>query len=323
VREQAIWIAWEKQRRTTELARALSIPLYRYLFRGFYPLRVLIVLTQTLARLCWSRPRVLIVQNPSIVLAAFACVLKRPLGMKLIVDRHSNFKMETATSRELRFRIFHILSRYSVRAATLTIVTNEYLRDLVESWGGRAIVLPDKIPALESTSLRSLGPGWHVLYICSFDEDEPLSVVLEAARNIGAGATVHITGDNTRAVAGLVASAPSNVVFTGYLSDAAYVSLLASCDVVLTLTTQDHTLQCGAYEAVAMGKPLVFANHPAMAAYFYKGSVPTRIDPESLADALQYAWTNRDRLNLECLDLRQELELTWEQQFSTVRGLLF
>jgi glycosyltransferase involved in cell wall biosynthesis len=322
VSARAIWIAWEKQRRTTELAGVLGVPLHRYLFRGPYMLRLVVVLVQSFLQLCRTRPEVLIVQNPSIVLAAFACVMRRPFRMRVLVDRHSNFKLETSVSRKLIYRAFHALSRYSVRRADLTIVTNEYLRDVVQTWGGRATILPDKLPALDSSRRRDLGPGWHVLYVCSYDEDEPLGLVLEAARLLGEGARLHISGDHSRADRSLVAAAPDNVEFTGYLSDADYEMLLASCDVVLTLTTQDHTLQCGAYEAVALAKPLVFAAHPEMVGYFHKGSVATKLGSRELADALALAWTERTRLTQESCELRQELDTRWRQQFAAVEDWL-
>lgn len=319
---RAIWIAWEKQRRTTVLAEALCVPLHRYLFRGPYVLRLAAVLTQSFLQLCRSRPKVLIVQNPSIVLAAFACVVRSLFRMRVLVDRHSNFKLETLEARDPVYRVFHALSRYSVRRADMTIVTNEFLRELVVAWGGRALILPDKIPVLDGSRKQDLGPGWHVLYVCSFDVDEPLGVVLAAARMLGEAAQLHISGDRTRADQSLVAAAPDNVEFTGYLSDEDYEALLASCDVVLTLTTQDHTLQCGAYEAVAMEKPLVFADQPAMACYFYKGSVTTKVEPQEIATALTRAWTDRDRLRRESRELRQELDAAWNRQFAAVEEWL-
>ncbi|MBK9304718.1 MAG: hypothetical protein IPM94_12800 [bacterium] len=199
MRVRAIWIAWEKQRRTTELAGVLDVPLYRYLFRGPYALRSIVVLAQSFLQLCRKRPEILIVQNPSIVLAAFACFMRSPFRMRVLVDRHSNFKLETLASRKLTFRVFHALSRYSVRRADMTIVTNEYLRDIVRAWGGRAIILPDKLPALDSSRKRDLGPGWHVLYICSYDEDEPLDLVLEAARLLGKARAFIVSGNHSRA----------------------------------------------------------------------------------------------------------------------------
>lgn len=322
MRVHAIWIAWEKQRRTSELARAFDVPLHRYLFQGHYLVRLAVVIVQSFLRLCRSRPEVLIVQNPSIVLAAFACSLRRPFRMRVLVDRHSNFKLDTAASRVLKFRLFHALSRYSVRRADLTIVTNDYLRDLVQSWGGRALILPDRIPDLNDSVRRDLGPGWHVLYVCSYDADEPLALVLAAARLLGGGARLHISGDFSRADPAVVSSAPDNAAFTGYLSDVEYEALLASCDVVLTLTTQDHTLQCGAYEAVALAKPLVFASHPAMADYFYKGSVATKVGAQEIAAALTLAWTDRERLVRESRELRQELDTSWARQFAAVKDWL-
>lgn len=311
--EHAVWIAWEKQRRTTELARILDVPLVRMLDGGPYPLRVLRVTFKTIAELLRRRPRVVIVQNPSIVLAALVCALKGPGGFRVVVDRHSNFKFETMGSRDPKYRVFHALSRYSVRRADLTVVTNDHLAGVVRDWGGTAHVLPDAIPELQARGGRDLGPGRHVLYVSSFDRDEPLDMVLDAARRLPDDVTIHISGDHRRAAPALVASAPPNVDFLGFVDEEVYVETMAAADVVLTLTTQSHTLQCGAYEAVALGRPLVFADHEDMRRHFSRGAVVTALDAPSLAEALAEALSRSGELEAEVRLLREELESSWRR----------
>lgn len=320
MREHAVWIAWEKQRRTTELARILDVPLVRMLDGGPYAFRVLVVAFKTLQELRRRRPSVVIVQNPSVVLAAMVCAVKMFMGFRVIVDRHSNFKFATRGSWNPKYRIFHALSGYSLRRADLTIVTNEFLAEVVRREGGRAHVLPDAIPALRPRDKIRLGPGGHILYVSSFDHDEPLELVIEAARIMGPDATIHISGNHHRADPDLLESAPENVRFLGFVDEQVYVDMMDSVDVVLTLTTQPHTLQCGAYEAVALGKPLVFADHDDMRRHFRRGAVVAALDPGSLATALGAALDQRTRLEGEVRELREELEREWLRDFSILEA---
>lgn len=320
--DRSLWITWEKQRRTTEMAKHLRIPLVRFLDNGPYWLRILKVTVKTVALLARRRPRLVFVQNPSIVLAALVCFFKDLGRFEVVVDRHSNFKFDTLGSRSLKYKGFHALSRYSLRRADLTIVTNRYLADVVEAYGGRAHVLPDAIPSPPQVQPLDLGPGHHILYVCSFDADEPVPLVLEAAALLPDDVQIHVTGDSSRADPAVLASAPDNVCWLGFVSEQEYWGTMAAVDVVLTLTTQDHTLQCGAYEGVAVGVPLVFADHAAMSSHFHKGVVPTALSSQGLAAALAEAIADNMRLRSDISDLKLELMAQWELDVAPIEERL-
>ena len=93
-----------------------------------YPLSI----RKTLAELRTRRGRTVIVQNPSMVLAALACLFRKPLGYALVVDRHSNFSHLAQGKTGLKRRLSDLLSDYTIRNANLTIVTN---RELAEQRG--------------------------------------------------------------------------------------------------------------------------------------------------------------------------------------------
>ncbi len=278
-----------KHRRTRELSGALGLELFELIFNGPYALRVAVLSLRTIATLARTRPSLLFVQNPSLFLASLVCLLRPLFGYRLVVDRHSSFKLDTMGSRSPKYRLFHLLSRYTVRTADLTIITNEPLKSLVEEWGGVGFVLPDKFPELPLARRIDLGPGRHVLFICTFSDDEPVADVLEAARLLGDGTTVHVTGNVQGKRPDLPGQAPPNVHFTGFLPEDEYQSTLASCDVVLALTTKPHIMQCGAYEAVSAHRPLVIGPDEAMVQYFSKGRIATEIDSVSIAAALKEA----------------------------------
>jgi glycosyltransferase involved in cell wall biosynthesis len=58
-----------------------------------------------------------------------------------------------------------------------------------------------------------------------------------------------------------------NVTFTGFLADPDYVALLGRADVVIVLTSDDDLLNCGAYEALALDKPLILSDTKAIREY--------------------------------------------------------
>ena len=70
---EKLWIAWEKQRRSTVLSKEFNAKLYQFNNSG--KLRYPIVITKTLFLLIKKRPKILFVQNPSTVLAFLACFL--------------------------------------------------------------------------------------------------------------------------------------------------------------------------------------------------------------------------------------------------------
>src|SRR5207249_11301841 len=126
-RGPAIWISWERHRRSRELARALSVPLYEIVSRRSGRLRSIDCALRTTGLLLRVRPSLLFVQNPSIQLATLASFLKPLFGYTLVVDRHSNFDFSNT-----RDGLFNRLSNYGLRIADLTIVTNEAVQRLVE-----------------------------------------------------------------------------------------------------------------------------------------------------------------------------------------------
>lgn len=311
-----IWITWEEHRRSRELAAHLGAALFAYVSQRPYLLRVAQLSVRTLRLIVRVRPDLVVVQNPSIVLTTLACALRRALHYKVVVDRHSNFKQQELGNRSPKWRAFHFLSKYTVRAADVTIVTNETLSALVTSWGGRGFVLPDKIPTLSVCSGRSLAGKPGIVLISSHAADEPLKEALQAAA-LAEDLHFYITGDPARTVAAFPDLLRDNVHLTGYLPEAEYQSLLASADAVMTLTTAPNTLLCGAYEAVAVGKPLIISDQEALRRHFYKGTVVAQNTPRSLADAARRAVSERARLSTEMLDLRGELSASWAAQWDS------
>lgn len=322
--QKTIWITWENQRRSVELSQALDVPFFMLTSNSSRLMRYLILGGKTTRLLLAERPSQVIVQNPSIILACLVCLLKKPLGFRVVVDRHSNFKLMTLNSTKLVHKAFHWLSRYSVRHADLTIVTNEFLRRVLEGWGGTGFVLQDKFPSLTHASKVPLRGRYNCVFICSFSsEDEPVMEVIKAAGRLSEDTIIYITGNYRKMAALDEKLIPANICLTGFLAEKDFQSLAESCDVVIALTTLEHTLLCAAYEAVSLSKPLVLSNKKELSEYFYKGRVLTDNSAVDIAYAIKAALERKEMLVQEAIDLKEERSVEWSQRFAKLRSLLF
>lgn len=278
-----VWIAWERQRRSLNLSARLGARLMLCLDedKGWkrYPLSV----RKTLAELRTRRGRTVVVQNPSMVLAAMGCLFRKVLGYSLVVDRHSNFSFLAQGKPGLKRKLSDLLSGYTIRNANVTIVTNGELADRVERAGGRAFVLPDPFPQrfprasldMAATEPRPEGAPREILFVSSWSFDEPIAATMEACRNLQDLVIVRITGRPKPEYARLLRNAPPNFIATGFLEEDRYFSLMARCDAVMAVTDRAATLVCGGYEGAALEKPLILGDTKALRAYFDAGCVYT------------------------------------------------
>lgn len=257
--------------RSRVLARELGIESLHYIYsttrRGLLaaPLKYSYQALATFALLLRQRPRVVFVQSPPsfAVLAVFVyCLLS---GARYVVDAHSD---------ALQRRIWTWpgwLHRGLARRAITTIVTNEHMRDTIQTWGGSAFVLRDIPTTFKQSGTYALPAGFNVVFVNTFAADEPLREVLAAARALPE-VHFHITGRKQRAQPEDLAAAPPNAYFTDFLPDDDYYALLRSANAVMCLTTRDHTMQRGACEALSLGTPIITSDWPLLRAYFGDGA---------------------------------------------------
>jgi glycosyltransferase involved in cell wall biosynthesis len=300
---QTLWITWEAHRRTREISQALGIELVELNSRLPRILKHPFFLWKTTRALMSRRPRALLIQCPSLILAAWVLLWKKMFGYRLAVDAHNE-----AVSPMKHPRTTAIL-RLLHREADVTLVTNESLQRIVEAHGGRCFVLPDKIPCLTqgAETPAKEGPPL-IVFICSFAEDEPYEEVIEAGRILGHDFSIHITGNPRKLKKKIRQNLPANIRLTGYLPEKAYLDLMRRADVLMDLTTREDCLVCGAYEAVALGKPLVLSDTKALRSYFHQGAVFTQNDRKSLSQSIEEAWRDRQKLKREMSLLKAELD---------------
>ena len=277
--------------------------------------RYLSLLKRTTALLIRRRPSVVVTQCPSNVLGFLAAMLKPLLEFTLVADLH-NAAVDPSLANPLHRKLLAFLRC----TADLCIVSNANLVAAVERDGGRAFVLPDKLPDLPQQTLVSGTAARSVVFVCTYASDEPWREVIEAARLMDSRVTVFITGDHSRVQ--MVPSRPDNVYLTGFLSERDYVALLRSADAIVDLTSLENCLVCGAYEAASLGKALVTSDTAALRAYFNRGTVYTKHDSASLAAAMTYALEHADRLAAEMSELRAQLARDWDRQHAALKRVL-
>lgn len=316
-----IWIAWEMHRRSLNLAKKVKARLFvfRDEDKGFlrYPLSI----AKTLALLARAGGRVVFVQNPSMILAALACLCKRYLGYYLVIDRHSNFTFGLHdVGFDFRRSAASVLSRYTLRRADMTIVTNPQLGLRVRAEGGRPFILPDPFPDLPKATKENIGHPMELLFVSSWAPDEPIAEMLDVCRLLQDEIKVYITGKMKPKYAELMATRPPNLIPTGFLSDQEYFALMGRMDGVIAITKRPATLVCGAYEAIAMGKPLVLGDSQALREYFNQGAVYTDSTVPDLAAKIKLLMHDLRAYREEIAQLHRIRSLEWDEDLKRLNA---
>jgi glycosyltransferase involved in cell wall biosynthesis len=301
-------LSWFEHRRMRELCAGLGFEfiVLNTHFQGMT--RYLLLATRTISLLVRRRPDILVVQNPSLVLTALSIAIRGAFGYRIVVDAHN----EAVIPFINRQRWVNRVSRWILRRADLTIVTNRHLAEIVKERGGRPFSLPDRIPTPPQGAVRPLGAGFNVVLIATFAPDEPLASVFEAVR--GTQVDLYVTGNHRKLEKSVAATVPRNVSFTGFLDEEGYWCLLKAADAIVDLTLMPNCLVCGAYEALALGKPMVLSNNPASVGLFGGVAVFTDNTPSDIRRALQKVRLECAQLQAAAVQKRHELRNAWVTQ---------
>ena len=261
---------------------------------------------KTLWILLRDRPRVVFVMTPPIIACIPVWFYARLTGASYLIDAHSGALINA------RWQSTMFLHRFFSRRALATIVTNTHLQDVVRRWGASALIVSDVPVFFAEPRPTKLEGSFNVTLINTFTPDEPLPAVLKAAQQLP-DVQFHVTGPLRHANPEIVASAPANVKFTDFLSAADYVGLLLASDAVMCLTTREHTMQRGAYEAIYLEKPVVVSDTGLLRSAFYKGAVFVDNTPEGIAAGVGQMRAQLEKRQHEARQLRQEKLNRWKQ----------
>jgi glycosyltransferase involved in cell wall biosynthesis len=261
----------------------------------------------------------------------FMSITRRIFGFRLLIDAH-NEGVEPYTHNHAIIRAF---TKFCHRHAERTIVTNSRLAEVIERNGGRPIVLPDAIPpipaaahqisALDDSETPETETRPVLCVIATFAKDEPIEQIIDALPKMRTRAKVYITGNLDRLSLRVRVKAPDNVQFTGFLPELEYWKLLARATVIIDLTTRENCLVCGAYEALAVGVPVVISDDPSAREIFGDGMCYTKTDPTSIAAAIDQVIDGGVNWRIRSISAAEQYELRWSKLFaqfeSDVRAL--
>jgi glycosyltransferase involved in cell wall biosynthesis len=319
IKMDIVWISWERHRRTLELSNFLNITPIIFTLNLPRIIKHPYLLLKSAIFLIKNRPQVLFVQNPSILLTVLACFLQPILKYRLIVDTHN----AGISPDSILVKKYGFLFEYFQHKADLTIVTNKSLADIVSHNGGKPFILPDKLPVMLPAAKQVYLEGkYNIVYICSFNNDEPYMEVIKCAKNLPEDVLIYITGNFKKQERIGLVNLPPRIIYTGFLSEDDYWQLLYAADIIMVLTKRENCLVCGGYEAIATGKPLILSDKKILREYFYKGTIFTANRSEPISDTIFRGIKGIEKLQTDVKDLKHELNKTWLLSGNRLKGII-
>ena len=268
---------------------------------------------RTRAILRAERPDVVFVMTPPVFAALPAFWYARWGRATVVLDAHS------AAFMHPRWRMFQWLQRAFCRAAATTLVHNSHIAKIVEDAGAESTLVPDVPIEFASVEPFQRSSQFTVVCVCSYNADEPVEQMLEAARRLP-DVQFHFTGNPKYMPAELRARMPSNVTLTGFLSTATYGGLLQGADIVMALTTRDHTMLRAAYEAIYQGTPVIVSQWSLLRESFDEGAVHVDNSSEQIVQAIACARETLPALKAGAERLRRRKLDVWDETRLAIRG---
>jgi hypothetical protein len=318
-----IAIVWAPQEaRTAMFAKRLNAALFNVHYLQYKrplvaPIKYVAQWLKTWLILVQQRPRFVYITNPPVFAALCVAMYCAVTRTQYIMDTHS----PALYSRKWGWTV--PLQRFLSRFALINIVDQARFQDLFKSWGAKAIVLAtspkDAPPDLKGEVDQQY---FDIAVVNTFAADEPLDIILEAARCLPQTVRFFIMGDLKQANPGMVKSAPPNAIFTDYLWREAYWNRLYTARAVLALTTYPHSLLRGAHDGLMLAKPLIISRQPALIEYFSKGAIYVDHTADSIVAAVQQAQEQEQQIKQQLRELAVELTDRWETNFEKLTAVI-
>ena len=260
------------------------------------------------------RPRLVCVLNQPLPLAVMAAAYGKLCGARVVLDCHSRPYQPNAG--HLYRWCYQKLSRF----VDLNINHNESDSAVVRSWFGKSAVL-ESIPAAlpVDTPPAEEGGGGYVFCACSFAWDEPIDVVLDAARRLPE-VEFRVSG-NFRKFRGDLTNLPANLRLLGFIETADYYRQLVAADALVTLSRRNWIMQMAAEEALTAGVPVVTNHSPVLESVLGEGAVFVDLTGEALAAGISRALADAGALR-RGITIARERQNAKVEATATAAGLI-
>jgi Glycosyl transferases group 1 len=318
-RNKIVFLVWDRNGiRAHGISKHIGAALY---FLSTSRIRHPLLYVKTLQILKREKPQIIICQSPPITCAFIAMVYKHLFaGMskpKILIDVHTG-----AISRPWSKNVSKLIMKH----ASANIVINEEQQNyLIRNYQIKSVVLEDPIPdlteILSSTEKNQKykmehKAAFNVVVVSTFAYDEPLQEVFDAASELP-DVNFYVTGDKKNADKNLSIKKLDNIIMTGFLDYDTYVDLLQKVDVIMDLTTDSKSMVAGAYEAVALGRPLITSDWIPLKRYFNKGTVYVNNSSDEIRQAITLVMTKKEQLTKEIHQLKILRTKEWKAKLSS------
>ncbi|HFD32722.1 MAG TPA: hypothetical protein ENJ28_08480 [Gammaproteobacteria bacterium] len=263
----------------------------------------------TIKILSSSNATIIFVQNPSLLLSAIVVLYGKFLHKTTIIDAHNAGIFPIEGKSIILNKTAQLINSLS----TNVIISNPALKPFINKKEDKIFAIPDPIPEISRHNDYPLKHDKiNLVFICSWALDEPFGAVFKMAENIANTTHIYITGNSKGKEKTIINKLPTNVTLTGFLPNDKYNDLIHGCDAIMVLTNRDNCLVCGAYEGVAVEKPMVLSKKKALVHHFNKGSVYTDNTSSNIEKSIKQLINNYDKLSCEIKTLKKELKSNME-----------
>ncbi|MGO4852945.1 glycosyltransferase [Phaeovulum sp. W22_SRMD_FR3] len=236
----------------------------------------------TISCLMRRRPKAVICLNQPPFLPMVCALYCKLTGAPLILDFHSGALTIPY------WRPFVPFYRRLVRKAPFTLVHNRFDGEVMAEWGGRPIHMI-ALPQSEFPGVRYAPRAGRplIFFVCSFAEDEPIDIALNAMRAMPE--VDFVISGNYRKRGLSPDQMPANIRLAGFMDYADYLATMAEASAMLTLSTRAHIMQMAVHEAMTIGTPVVTNTSSTLEEVLGAGGILTEIDAPSLVAAMRQA----------------------------------
>ncbi|HTO29945.1 MAG TPA: glycosyltransferase [Pararhizobium sp.] len=243
---------------------------------------------ETLRILMRERPSSVVCLNQPPMLPMMCWLYGCFTGAVVIMDFHSG-----AISKS-QWKIFLPLIRQIARRSPFTICHNRIDGKVVASWDARVVhILSIPRDGLDSVSYKLRDGRPLFLFSCSFAEDEPVEVALEAMK--ACPEFDFVISGNYRKRQLDPASQPAHIKLAGFMDFSDYLATMAQSIAVISLSTRPHIMQMAVEEALSAGIPVVTNISPTLSEVLGEGGVFSELNAPSLAVAFRDVARQYDR----------------------------
>jgi len=281
----------------------------------------------------------LIVQLPTgpLLLASILSKnLVKNVDVKVVADAHTGF---LTTRFNLKFQKHFVLNypfKLLLSYTDLILVHNETNYKLLpRRLYSKTLVLYDPFYVIEGffskercedLKLRGfLKKGEYAMYPASWHPDEPIEFLVEAWASSSIPIPLVISGRPRQQILRRIGEhlQTHKIILSGYIEDyGKYLCLLSRALFVVSATTSNFDMQCSAYEALALGKPIAASNGFAIRSVLRDAPVYFNYDKESLHKAVSSLLKNYDYVLDRTIMLAKSLKEKIERQIETLLGAL-